>query len=382
MSGAWWPAESPSVPGPRAGAARAGAASRSGQDPGPAGAGQAAVDQGPQVQPGAPVVQPGVVLGRADVAEPDPAAVLGGDPGDGPLDARPGRVGALEPRRSGLGAGFAEQALMRVDGHRPAIFGGGAPLAQGASGAGGAEGHGPVLAHLAGDAVRAGDGAAVLVHDEVIDGEAAGHRRAQRPGLDDGVVPAVTVVSAGLAAAVRRVAVHLQPLPARRVLPARRWVPIACRLTVAHRLGEHVFGLLRHHAGLGGLLFRRALPARCALFLWCALRPAVARAGIRCRLRPGAAEPVAAGHLDAVLRIGAAFPGGHRHLTVGDQAGARLGGDMPAEPVAALRLALAGVAGLAVHGADDPVRSDPAGPGSPGALLRRGPLWTAHARCR
>ena len=46
--------------------------------------------------------------------------------------------------------------------------------------AGGTEGHGPVLAHLAGDAVRAGDGAAVLVHDEVIDGEAAGR---SGPGL-------------------------------------------------------------------------------------------------------------------------------------------------------------------------------------------------------
>ena len=69
-------------------------------------------------------------------------------------------------------------------------------------------------------------------------------------------------------------------------------------------------------------------------------------------------EPVAAGHLHAVLRIGAARPGRHRHLAVGDQPGLRLGGHMPAEPVPALRLALAGMPGLGVHRADHPVRGD------------------------
>ncbi len=69
-------------------------------------------------------------------------------------------------------------------------------------------------------------------------------------------------------------------------------------------------------------------------------------------------EPVAAGHLHPVLRVTAARPGGHRHLAVGDQPGLRLGRQVPAEPVAPLRLALAGMPCLAVHGADHPVRGD------------------------
>src|ERR1035441_8048289 len=112
-----------------AGNAAEGLPGRSGQGPGPAGAGQAGVDQGPQVQPGAPVVQPGIGLSGPDVAQADAAAVLGGGPGDGPLDTGPGRVGLPELRRSGLGAGRAQQVIMRVDGHRPAVPGGGALLA-------------------------------------------------------------------------------------------------------------------------------------------------------------------------------------------------------------------------------------------------------------
>ncbi len=37
--------------------------------------------------------------------------------------------------------------------------------------------------------------------------------------------------------------------------------------------------------------------------------------------------------------------------------------------------------GTGVHRRDHAVFGDLAGPGSPGALLRRGPLRTAHARC-
>jgi len=58
----------------------------SGQDPGTVLAGQPVPQHGPQVDRGAPGAQPGVVLGSADVAQPDPAAVLGGGPGDDPLD--------------------------------------------------------------------------------------------------------------------------------------------------------------------------------------------------------------------------------------------------------------------------------------------------------
>src|ERR1022692_2169025 len=83
--------------------------------------------------------------------------------------------------------------------------------------------------------------------------------------------------------------------------------------------------------------------------------------GARAGAVTGAAEPVTGGHLDAVLRIGAARPGGHRHLAVGDQPRARLGRHMPPEAVPALRLRLAGMPRLPVHGGDDPVRGDPAG---------------------
>src|SRR6516165_3177780 len=88
---------------------------RSGQDPGSVAAGQAVPEQGAQVDRGAPGVQPGVVLGGAEVAEPDPAAVLGGGPGDDPLDGGPGGVGLLEIVGAGLGAGGTQQVLVRVD---------------------------------------------------------------------------------------------------------------------------------------------------------------------------------------------------------------------------------------------------------------------------
>lgn len=48
---------------------------RSARAPGPVAAGEAGLEEGPQVQCGAPGVQPGVVLAGPDVAEPDPVAV-------------------------------------------------------------------------------------------------------------------------------------------------------------------------------------------------------------------------------------------------------------------------------------------------------------------
>src|SRR5207247_10670515 len=62
---------------------------RASQDPGPVAAGQAVPQQCPQVDRGAPVVQPGVVLGGADVAQPDPPPVAGRSPGAAPLVPRP-----------------------------------------------------------------------------------------------------------------------------------------------------------------------------------------------------------------------------------------------------------------------------------------------------
>ena len=69
------------------GSARPGLGSgRSGQDPGAVPAGEPVPEQGAQVDRGAPGVQLGVVLGGAEVAEPDAVAVAGGGPGDDPLD--------------------------------------------------------------------------------------------------------------------------------------------------------------------------------------------------------------------------------------------------------------------------------------------------------
>src|SRR5439155_897277 len=79
----------------------------------------------------------------------------------------------------------------------------------------GAEGDRAPGAHRPGVPGRAGHRALLLIEDEVIEGEPAGHRRAQRHGLDDGGVPGRLVVRAGLARAVVRVAVDLQT-PARR----------------------------------------------------------------------------------------------------------------------------------------------------------------------
>lgn len=58
---------------------------------------------------------------------------------------------------AGLGAGGAQQVLVGVDGHRPAVFGGGAPLAQRAAGAGRTEGHRSGPGHWPDEAGRAGD---------------------------------------------------------------------------------------------------------------------------------------------------------------------------------------------------------------------------------
>src|SRR5271166_2502929 len=185
----------------------------SGQDPGTVTAGQPVPQQGAQVDRGAPVVQPGAVLGCAGVAELDAVPVLSRGPGDDPLDHRPGGVGTLELRRAGLGTGFAEQLLVRVDRHRAAVFSGGALLPQRAAGAGGAEGDDPVLAHLADLPGRAGDGAGLLVDGEVIEGEPAGHGRLQRFRLDDSVVPVLAVGGPGLTAAVGRVTVNLKAIP-------------------------------------------------------------------------------------------------------------------------------------------------------------------------
>lgn len=60
----------------------------SGDRPGPGLLGESGLNQGAQVDGGGSVMQPGVVLVNADVAQLDPPAVAGGGPGDDPLDIR------------------------------------------------------------------------------------------------------------------------------------------------------------------------------------------------------------------------------------------------------------------------------------------------------
>src|SRR5205814_7912388 len=136
-----------------------------------------------------------------------PAPVLGGDLGDGTFDVGPGGVVLFEPWCPGLGSGGAEQILMRVDGHRPAGFGGGTPLAQRAVGAQSAEGDGAGRAHRPGVAVRASDGTVVLVEGEVVEGEPVGDRAGQRLWFDDNVMAGVAGGVPGFAGAVGRGAV-------------------------------------------------------------------------------------------------------------------------------------------------------------------------------
>src|SRR5881628_2996445 len=93
----------------------AGSGRGSGDHPGAVGAGEAVGEQGAQVEGGAPGVQPGVVLDGAQVAEFDPASVLGGGVGDGAFDVGAGGVVLFELRGLGLGAGGAQQVLVFVD---------------------------------------------------------------------------------------------------------------------------------------------------------------------------------------------------------------------------------------------------------------------------
>ena len=71
-------------------------------------------------------VQPGVVLGGAEVAQLDSVPVLGRDVCHGRFAACAGGVGGLELGSAGRGASGAQQAIVLVDGHRAPNLGGGA----------------------------------------------------------------------------------------------------------------------------------------------------------------------------------------------------------------------------------------------------------------
>ena len=128
---------------------------------------------------------------------------------------RPGGIVAFELRGAGLGAGGAQQVLVFVDAHRPAVAGGGATVPQWALGAQRTEGDRAFRGHRPGVPARAGDGAGRFVDAEVVEGEPAGHGRAQRLGFDHRVVPAGPVGRARRAGAVGGIAVHLEPPAAR-----------------------------------------------------------------------------------------------------------------------------------------------------------------------
>ena len=215
---------------------------------------------------------------------------------------------------------------------------------------------------------RAGHRTLVLVDGEIIEGKPAGHGGLQRLGLDHGVVPGVPAGGPGLAAAVGRVAVHLQPLTAcgRRLVR----VPGARRIAAAGGTGG-LAGPRLPRAAAGLLCRRRAGTGRSGLATVRAVRAVSPGAGSGGCPGPAAVKTVTGSHLHPVLRVAAALPGRHGHLAVGDQPGLRLGGHVPAEPVPALGLALAGMPGLRVDGADHAVRSDfPGDPPPPVGAVR------------
>src|SRR5438105_6802968 len=173
-----------------------------------------------------------------------------------------------------MGWGGKNQALVGADGHRRAVLGRAAALPQWPAGARLDEAHRPFGAHRPGMPAGAGDGAGVLIDAEIVTGEPALDGRAQRLGLDHGVVPTGTVGGAGLSGAVGGVAIHLQALA---VFLVGRGLVVTGTL-VWHRLGV------------------------------------------------GLVVAVAGDHLLAAQRVAAGLPDGFGQLAVGEQSGVLLGG--------------------------------------------------------
>ena len=221
--------------------------------------------------------------------------------------ARPGGVGAFELGGAGLGAGGAQQVLVRVDASstgRLWRWCSGARSGQPAHSR--AEGDRPVRAHRPGVPGRAGDGAgrsSSMVKSSRVNPPGTAGRSGL--GLITVSCPAVPVGGAGLPAAVGRVAVDLQPRPGR----PRALRPVRVRA--------------------------RAVPVPAAAS---GSSPGPAPPGVPVnRSRAAIFTPFSAS--------AAARPGGHRHLAIGDQPGLRLGGHVPAEPVPARSTCTCGCAG-------------------------------------
>src|SRR2546430_15735151 len=111
----------------------------SGQHPGAVLAGQAPVDEVAQVEGCGPVLEPGVVLGRAKVAELEAPPAAAGDLGDDAPDV--GAVLAVVLAQGWPGGpvrpGTAQQRVVLVQVKGAPVLGGRAPLAQRAGAAGG-----------------------------------------------------------------------------------------------------------------------------------------------------------------------------------------------------------------------------------------------------
>src|SRR5712692_6188059 len=138
----------------------------SGQHPGPVTAAQAAAGEVAQVEGGGADLEPGVVLGHPGVAEFEPPPAAGGDLGDHPLDVGPVLLVFLA--QGGLGSpGGPQDRVAGVQVQAAPASGGGAPAAQRAGAAGGAEGDVAPGADEPGQAGRAGHGAGVLIDGEV-----------------------------------------------------------------------------------------------------------------------------------------------------------------------------------------------------------------------
>jgi len=87
---------------------------------------QAAVDEIAQVERGGAVLEPGIVLGGAQVAEFEPPPAAAGDLGDHPFHIRP--VFPVVLPQGGLGgpgrAGGPQDRIVRVQPQGPPVFGG------------------------------------------------------------------------------------------------------------------------------------------------------------------------------------------------------------------------------------------------------------------
>src|SRR5215472_9763407 len=101
---------------------------RSGQYPCPVSAVQAAAGEVVQVQGGGAVLQPGVVLGGAEVAQLEPPPAAAGDLGDHPFHIRPVLLVVLA--QGGLGgpgrAGSPQDRIAGMQAQGPPSFGGSA----------------------------------------------------------------------------------------------------------------------------------------------------------------------------------------------------------------------------------------------------------------